>query len=191
MRTNAGTGSETNMTKLHIAARPVNQTASLPIFTVPSEFAPTWEHPADLLKKILGLFPRAERRVIDVVRDWLTRPGCPTSLTLLRQTLAEMGECCPATVSRAFARAREHGLLDIQQRWRKSGNLWLQISNRLRLPLTRPKQVPPELRKSSTQTRKQEKRTLNKVADGTFKDPDGILAKWLSRGPPPPAHESG
>ena len=179
------------MLKLHPAPATVNQSPSLPIFTAPSEFAPTWEHPDELLKKILGQFPRAERRVIDEIRAWLTRPGAPASLTLLRETLAGIAECCPATVSRAFARARECGLLDIQERWRKCGNLWLQISNVIRLPLKRPKRVPPELRKSSTQTRKQEKRTLNKVASGTFKDPDGILAKWMSRGPAPPEAESG
>ena len=181
------------MPQIHPDQATVNQSSSftLPIFTAPPEFAPTREHPSELLKKCLGQFPRAERRVIDDLRGWLTRPGAPAYLTIRRETLARAAECCVATVSRAFARARALGLLDIQERWRKRGNLWRQISNLIRLPLSRPKRGPPELIKSSTQTRKQEKRTLNKVASGTFKDPDGILAKWMSRGPEVPEAESG
>ena len=65
------------MQKIHIDQAPVNQSSSftLPIFTVPPEFAPTWEHPAEQLAAILGQFPRAERRVIDIMRPWLTRPS--------------------------------------------------------------------------------------------------------------------
>ena len=133
------------MPQIHPDQATVNQSSSftLPIFTAPPEFAPTREHPNELLKKCLGQFPRAERRVIDDLRGWLTRPGAPAYLTIRRETLARAAECCVATVSRAFARARALGLLDIQERWRKRGNLWLQISNVIRLPLKRPKRVPP------------------------------------------------
>ena len=181
------------MPQIHPDQATVNQSSSftLPIFTVPPEFAPTWEHPAEQLAAILGQFPRAERRVIDIMRGWLTRPGAPAYLTLGRKWLAREAKCHKATVSSAFARARETGLLDIEERWWKGGKLWRQISNLIRLPLRRPKPHPPEVRHSSTQTRKQRKRTLNKVASGTFKDKDGILAKWKSRAPAPPGAESG
>ena len=181
------------MPNIHTVPAAVKHSRSftLPIFTAPPEFAPTWEHPAEQLAAILGQFPRAERRVIDIVRGWLTRPGGPAYLTLGRKWLAREAKCCKATVSRAFARARETGLLDIEERYRLSGNLWRQISNLIRLPLRRPQRRLPEVRKSSTQTRKQRKRTLNKVAYGTFEDKTGILAKWKSRGPAAPGAESG
>ena len=181
------------MPNLHIAAAPVNQSSSftLPIFTAPDLIVTSWQHPAEQLAEILGQFPRAERRVIDIVRGWLTRPGAPAYLTLGRKWLARKAKCHKATVSSAFARARETGLLDIQERWWKGGKLWRQISNLIRLPLRRPTPRLSEVRHSSTQTRKQEKRTLNKVASGTFKDKDGILAKWKSRGPEVADAESG
>ena len=93
-----------------------------------------FQHPAALLAERLGQFPRAERRVIDLIRHWLTRPGGQPYLTTTRAWLAEQGRCSVATVSRAFARARELGILDVQQRWRKRGNLRRQISNLIRLP---------------------------------------------------------
>ena len=181
------------MPQIHPDQATVNQSSSftLPIFTAPDLIVTSWQHPAEQLAEILGQFPRAERRVIEIARSWLTRPGAPAYLTLGREWLGAAGKCCKATVSRAFARARETGLLDIQERWRKVGNLWRQISNLIRLPLRRPKPRLFELRNSSTQTRKQRKRTLNKVACGTFKDRDGILAKWKSRGPEVAEAESG
>ena len=136
------------------------------LYDITPAFSPHFKHPYELLMERLGNFPRAERRVIDLIRHWLTRPGGRPYLTITREWLANAGECCVATVSRAFARARETGVLDIQLRWRKRGNLRRQISNIIRLPFRK----PPELIKCSTQTRKHKKRTLNKVASGPLSD---------------------
>ena len=136
------------------------------LYNITPSFSSHFTHPHDLLMERLGHFPRAERRIIDLIRDWLTRPGGEPYLTLTRKWLAEEGKCCVATVSRAFARARETGVLDIQPRWRKRGNLRRQVSNLIRLPFRR----PPELIKCSIQTRKQKERTLNKVAFGSLSD---------------------
>ena len=45
------------------------------LYDITPSFSPHFKHPAELLMERLGQFPRAERRVIDLIRHWLTRPG--------------------------------------------------------------------------------------------------------------------
>ena len=149
-------------------------------------------HPEELRLELAGELSRGERRVYDKCWTWLTRRGAPLYLTLSRRWLARQCRVSISTVARAFAAMRRLGLLVIQERWRRVGNLRRQISNLIALPFAR----PPERVKSRTQTQKLKKRTPNKVASGLFSrhthspTPQGggfetvqtILKRWTERG---------
>jgi len=125
---------------------------------------PTTLHPEELRLELAGELSRGERRVYDLCWVWLTRPGAPRYLTLRRKTLARKCRVCISTVARAFAAFRRLGLLIVQERWKRVGNLRRQISNLIALPFAR----PPERVKSRTHTPRLKKSTPNKVASGLF-----------------------
>ena len=156
-------------------------------------------HPEQLRLDLAGELPRGQRRVYDLLFPWLMRKmrqGLPAYLMPSREWLAQQARVSLSTVTRAFASMSRLGLLDIQERYQKRGNLRRQLTNLIRLPFRRPERQQPEVVKAAQQTRKQRKKTQNKVAFGRFLDhkradpPRGggfvaaqtILERWAERG---------
>lgn len=141
-----------------------------------------------------GQLSRGERRVYDLARRWLERPGAPAYLTLSREWLAQQLGVSVSTVSRAFKKCRQLGLLLIRERWRRVGNLRRQVSNLLALPAR-----PPELVNSAPQTRKQKTKTRNRKAfagyavekRSGFESAKAILQRWRLRSPQPTPQGTG
>ena len=156
-------------------------------------------HPEQQRLERAGELPRGQRRVYDLLFPWLmrkVRQGLPAYLMPSREWLAQQARVSLSTVTRAFASMSRLGLLDIQERYRTRGNLRRQLTNLIRLPFRRPAHQPPEVVKTAQQTKRQKKKTLNKVASGPFFDhkradpPRGggfvsaqtILERWADRG---------
>jgi len=156
-------------------------------------------HPEQLRLECAGELPRGQRRVYDLLFPWLmrkVRQGLPAYLIPSRVWLAQQARVSLSTVTRAFANFSRLGLLDIQERYHKRGNLRRQLTNLIRLPFRRPARHRPEVVKAEQGTKRHRKKTLNKVASGRFFDhkradpPRGggfvsaqtILERWAERG---------
>ena len=156
-------------------------------------------HPEQLRIELAGELPRGQRRVYDILFPWLmrkVRQGVLPYLMPSRAWLAQQARVSLSTVTRAFATMSRLGLLDIQERYHKRGNLRRQLTNLIRLPFRRPARQRPEVVKAAQQTKRQIKKTQNKVASGRFLDhkrpdpPRGegfvstqtILERWAERG---------
>ena len=156
-------------------------------------------HPEQLRLERAGELSRGERRLYDLLFPWLLRKvkqGLPAYLIPSRLWLAQQCRVSVSTVTRAFANFNRLGLLDIQERYHKRGNLRRQLTNLIRLPFRRPARHHPEVLKAGQRTKRHRKQTLNKVAPDHFFDhkrpdpPRGggfvsaqtILKRWAERG---------